>query len=268
MARSTRGGAACRASGAASGSGSGRARGGRAGGGGRGGRGGRGSGGRGGHGGRRVGYIPYEAPVFGPTQSLAFDSRNGADWNEALLDTPGIESIRFGGDFSVKDEHLLAIAVRPALGASLKSLSLGDADTGTGGSITNAGVVSLVTACPHLRVLTLDAAIKINDATLLKCCEACPSLERLRITGHDRVTGAVTGTSLKKLKTSQELAPQLKELVLYDQSENGVEALSKARRTLAIKVGRTMGDSMRAKSTGDCEVLFTYMGGKMVGIDI
>ncbi|KAG6833616.1 hypothetical protein H0H87_004243 [Tephrocybe sp. NHM501043] len=142
-------------------------------------------------------------PVFAPAQTLSFRATDEKDCNEVLLDTPGIEKIHFEEEFSVKDEHLVAIVARPALCASLKSLSIGDSDTGYGGKITNDGVVSIANACPNLRILWLDAALKINDATLISCCEACSNLESLRVTGHDRCNGAIDGsTALESVATA------------------------------------------------------------------
>ncbi|KAG5654639.1 hypothetical protein H0H81_009887 [Sphagnurus paluster] len=162
---------------------------------------------------------------------------------------PGIEKIYFGANFPVKDEHLAEIYSRPALAASLKALSLGDSDTGNGYYITDAAVIALASACPNLRVLSLDAVTNVTDAALIACCQACPALEMLRITGNDKVKGDIKGTSLEQLKASPNWAPNLKELALYYQDEYGtkfkkaLKALSKERKNLAIQTGETLGDT-------------------------
>ncbi|KAF5387790.1 hypothetical protein D9615_000048 [Tricholomella constricta] len=242
----------------------------------RGGRGGRGR--RGGRGGSR--YTPYEAPTIPAVKTLSFNgtyhNNNAIDWDESRLDMPGIEKIHFGVYFPVKDEHLHSIASRPALAASLKEVSLGDSDTGNGFHITDAAVIALVSACPRLRVLRLDAVTKVTDAALIACCQTCPALELLRITGNDKVKGSIKGTALVQLKDSPNFAPNLKELALYDQSsydskfEKALKALSRERKTLAIKTGNTVGDgiadNMVAAMSGG-ELTYTWVGGKMVVTD-
>ncbi|KAF8076002.1 hypothetical protein FPV67DRAFT_1470004 [Lyophyllum atratum] len=181
----------------------------------------RGRGRRGGRGGSN--YTPYEAPNIPAGKSLNFDggyhNNDITNWDESKLETPGIEKIHFGANFPVKDEHLACISSRPALATSLKFLSLGDSDTGNGYHVSDAAVIALASACPNLRVLMLDAVTSVSDAALLACVQACHYLERLRITGNDKVKGKVKGASLEQLKASPDLAPNLKELVLYDQDQ-------------------------------------------------
>lgn len=245
--------------------------------GGRRGRGGRGGPGRRGRGGSN--YTAYQVPNIPDSKTLRFDggyhNNDATNWDETKLDTPGIEKIHFGPNFPVKDQHLAAIYSRPALAASLKSLSLGDSDTGNGYYITEAAVIALVNACPNLRVLMLDAVTSLGDAALLACVQACPHLERLQITGNDKVKGKVNGTSLEQLKASPNLAPSLKELVLYDQPvlgrlDKAIKALSSERKTLAITTGDTLGDgiadNMIAAMTGG-ETTSTWLGGKIVRLE-
>ena len=128
------------------------------------------------------------------------------------------------------------------------------------------GILDLVGACPNLLVLSLDATTSLTDTALRGICESCPNLQSLRITGHDRHHGGIQGSSLKFLADHPEVAPGLRELVLYDQSESKIEkpmtALSKKRKTLAIKTGDT---GNREWDTG---ATFTMMNGKFVSIDI
>ncbi|KAJ7572592.1 hypothetical protein C8J56DRAFT_349838 [Mycena floridula] len=248
-----------------SGSGSSRARGSNRGrGGNRGGRGGRGGG---------SSYVPYSAPTFPASRTLSF--YNKSSWDESKLDAAGVEKIYFGADFDVTDAHLAAISSRPALAASLKSLSLGDSDTGNGFHLTDAAVIALANACSNIRVLSLDATTKITDAALFACCQACPVLESLRITGNDKVKGQIHGASLEQLKDSPTVAPNLQQLSLYDQPggakfTKALKALSKKRKQLIIQEGETLGDGIgdqmiAAMSGGN--MLGTWQGGKLVGID-
>lgn len=146
-----------------------------------------------------------------------------------------------GGTFP--SEHLQAIIARPQLAAGLQKLVLGDSDTGYGAYLSDAVVQTLVAATPNLRVLSLDACTQLSDTTLIVILTHCPLLERLAITGNDKVRGRLSGKGLKDLKAQPTIGLALKELVLYDQyvPEKECKALTKARKGLAVKTGESTG---------------------------
>ncbi|KAI0317885.1 hypothetical protein OF83DRAFT_91572 [Amylostereum chailletii] len=206
--------------------------------------GGRGSGrGRGRGGGASRRNEPYAPPAFSDDATLRFDSSTVPDF-AAKLDRAGVKSIHFGPDFSIRDEHLLAIAQRPQLAAGLEVLSLGDSDTGCGGQLSDDGVRTLLNAAPNLRSLSLDACTHLTPATLFCALESCPRLEHLRITGHDKSSGQINAKALKDLKAKPEVGTALRELVLYDQflgDDRAIVALTKARKKLTVRTGETSG---------------------------
>ncbi|KAG5645747.1 hypothetical protein DXG03_005284 [Asterophora parasitica] len=112
---------------------------------------------------------------------------------------------------------------------------------------------------------------------MMACCRGCPALELLQITGNDKVKGRIGGPALEELKATPALAPNLKELVLYDQNsyaknfEKALKGLSKERKTLAIKTGDSLGDGMAdnmiAAMTGGA-MTNTWVGGKLIKIDV
>lgn len=132
--------------------------------------------------------------------------------------------------------------------------------------MTDTGILDLVKPCPNLVVISLDATTALTDAALQGICQACPKLESLRITGHDKCHGGIRGPSLKFLAEHPEVAPNLQELMLYDQSEGRFEKamrkLSTTRKSLAIMTGDT------GEKEWDVGVTFTTVNGKIVSCDI
>ena len=163
--------------------------------------------------------------------------------DETKLDNPNLRIIHFGREFSITDVHLDAIRQRTALAMNLQELSLGHSDTGCGGAVTDEGIINLAKACPNLTVVCLDAVTNLTDAVLQGICQSCPSLTNLSIMGHDKRDGEIKGSSLKFLADHPEVAPNLKELVLYDQPHYTfskiMKELTTKRKGLVIKTGKT-----------------------------
>jgi hypothetical protein len=129
-------------------------------------------------------------------------------------------------------------------------LAAGDTDTGNGGYVRDeAAFIRFARLCSSMRVFRLEAFTSLSDATLLAIFEACPHVEMVQLTGHDKSHGKVVGSALKTLAKTPSWAPNLKALYLYDQSHKldaGVKVLSAARPTLWIFTGETLGNSMSA----------------------
>ncbi|KAJ7778709.1 hypothetical protein DFH07DRAFT_538274 [Mycena maculata] len=123
-----------------------------------------------------------------------------------------------------------------------------------------------------MRVFRLDAFTSLSDATLLAIFEACPRIEMVQLTGHDKSEGKVTGTALKQLARMPSWAPNLKALYLLDQTYKltaSVKALSAARPSLWIFTGETLGESMSAQIVASMDGgadTHTWLGGKIVSI--
>ncbi|KAK7693994.1 hypothetical protein QCA50_003570 [Cerrena zonata] len=163
--------------------------------------------------------------------------------------------IKFGSEFDIRDSRLDVIRTRPAVSSRLEQLLLGDPETGKGGQLSGEGVLNLVNACPNLVVVWLDSTTQLTDAALQGICQACPKLESLRITGHDKSSGSIRGSSMKFLAEHPEVAPKLKQLILYDQSyyntefQKALKKLSTTRKRLAITTGETCSSSWRDTSS-------------------
>lgn len=156
--------------------------------------------------------------------------------------------------------------------ASLEWLELGDSGTGHGGHLTNEAVQEFLFEAPKLRVLKLDACNALSDITLIRALEYCPSLELVRVTGHDKSPGNIRGPALHALKTRLNLGINLKELVLVDQSVNDeeVEELTFVRKGLAVLTGDTVGSgvtSQMAAATNGGGLIVTYYDGRMADFD-
>lgn len=93
-------------------------------------------------------------------------------------------AISLGPDFGVKDAHLDAIGSK--LGGSLLSMQLGSSDTGDGVHLSQLAVTRFVRRCPNLLVLKLESAVGVDDETFKAIVKACPKLQQLTVTGHDR----------------------------------------------------------------------------------
>lgn len=246
--------------------------------------GGRARGSRGGRGGGRGGassrYTPYSPPTIPSSRVCMFLGPGGYSsapppFDESRLDASGIEKVHFSGSFDVQDSHLDAIRSRPALAARLKALVLGDSDNGYGTYISDQTIMALANACPNLVYINLESVNRLTDDALIAICQACPLLESLRITGHDKSRGSIEGEGLKFLTENPTVAPNLKDLNLMDQrvNEKVLKLLSKTRKTLAIASGESLGngisDNMVAAMSGGA-ISQVMLGGKMVsfGMDM
>lgn len=220
---------------------------------------------------------PNPPPRYSASQTLTFGSYSGIPWNEEALNAPGIKKIHFSPSFEIQNAHLDAIRSRPALAASLQSLSLGDSDTGNGFYLSDQAVINFANACTNLVICQLDATTKLTDAALIAICQSCTSLETLQITGNDKSRGSLRGEGFTFLAENPTIAPNLKQLVLLDQNtdekkcKQALKQLSVKRESLAIHTGETLGDGMAdqmiaAMSGGaGSEVM---MGGKFVSYDV
>ncbi|KAF7359160.1 hypothetical protein MSAN_01257600 [Mycena sanguinolenta] len=193
------------------------------------------------------------------------------DWD--LLDNPSVVNVQFGVNFGIEDSHIAGFIARPVVCRRLLRFAAGDPNTGNGGGVRNeAAFIQFVRLCPNIRVFRLDAFTSLSDTTLLAIFEACPHIEMVQLTGHDKVHGSVSGTALKTLARAPHLAPNLKALYLYDQSDShqSLKALSKARPRLWIHTGEMLGNSMSAQllaaEPGGEAITNTWLGGKIVSI--
>ncbi|KAK7035860.1 hypothetical protein R3P38DRAFT_2909401 [Favolaschia claudopus] len=140
------------------------------------------------------------------------------------------------------DSHIAQFCAHPAVCRRLQRFTAGDSNTGCGRGVWDE-----------------DVFIRFH----------WPNIEMICLTGHDKVHGNVSGTALKTLASRPYLAPKLKSLSLIDQQtgvQSGVKVLSRARPMLWIYTGDTVGNSMAAQSLGEEEQMFTWLGGKIVGV--
>ncbi|KAJ6500689.1 hypothetical protein C8R45DRAFT_978632 [Mycena sanguinolenta] len=193
------------------------------------------------------------------------------DWD--LLDNPAVVNVQFGVDFGIEDSHIAGFIARPAVCGRLLRFAAGDPGTGNGGGVCNEGAfIQFVRLCSNIRVFRIEAFTSLSDATLLAIFEACPHIEMVQLSGHDKRHGGVNGTALTALARAPHLAPNLKALYLYDQSDSfeSVQALSKARPTLWIVSGETLGNSMSAQllaaQPGNEAMTSTWRGGNIVSM--
>ncbi|KAJ7771459.1 hypothetical protein B0H16DRAFT_185276 [Mycena metata] len=201
----------------------------------------------------------YEEPRFSARQTASYERNsyslvNGLrretffDWD--LLENVSVLNLKFGPNFSIEDSHVAGLAARPEVCQRLQRFAAGDPGTGCGGDVRNEGAfIQFVRRCSSMRVFRLEAFTTLSDATLLAIFEACPRIEMVQLTGHDKAQGRLTGSALKTLARTPAWAPRLKAMYLYDQSSKidaGVKALSAARPTVWISTGETVGTSMSA----------------------
>ncbi|KAJ7491111.1 hypothetical protein FB451DRAFT_1222078 [Mycena latifolia] len=225
----------------------------------------------------------YREPTFS-TRQTAHYARNSYshennvrretffDWD--LLDNPSVFNVHFGANFSIEDSHIAGFSARPDLCRRLQRFAAGDTDTGNGGAVRNeAAFIQFVQFCSSMRVFRLEAFTSLSDATLSAIFEACPRIEMIQLTGHDKSHGKVTGTALKKLAKTPSWAPNLQALYLLDQTHKldaSVKVLSAARPRLWIFTGETLGNSMSAQmlaaTPGGEADTHTWLGGKIVSI--
>ncbi|KAK7024017.1 hypothetical protein R3P38DRAFT_2955892 [Favolaschia claudopus] len=220
----------------------------------------------------------YQEPTFSPRQTVRF-ARNSysltdnnrreifADWD--LLENPSTINVQFGPDFHIKDSHIAQFCAHPAICRRIQRFTAGDSDTGCGSGVGEEVFVRFVKLCSTMRVFRLDSFTSLSDASLLTIFEHCPNIEMICLAGNDKVHGNVSGTALKTLASRPYLAPKLKSLSLIDQQtgvQSGVKVLSRARPMLWIYTGDTVGNSMAAQSLGEEEQMFTWLGGKIVGV--
>ncbi|KAJ7144926.1 hypothetical protein C8R43DRAFT_559887 [Mycena crocata] len=211
----------------------------------------------------------YPEPVFSARQTAHYERNSYSvvndvrresffDWD--LLDNPSVLNATFGVNFSIEDTHIAGFAARPDICRRLQRFTAGDSDTGVGGGVRNeAAFIQFVRLCASMRVFRLEAFNSLTDATLVAIFEACPRIEMVQLTGHDKSPGHVIGTALMQLARMPSWAPNLKALLLLDQHglDASVKALSKARPTLWIHTGESGDDDASA---------YKWLGGKIVSV--
>ncbi|KAF7359159.1 hypothetical protein MSAN_01257500 [Mycena sanguinolenta] len=110
------------------------------------------------------------------------------DWD--LLDSPSVVNVQFRVNFGIEDSHIAGFIARPAVCGRLLRFSAGDPNTGNGGGVRNeAAFVQFVRLCTNIRVFRLDAFTSLSDVTLLAIFEACPHIEMVQLSGHDKMRG-------------------------------------------------------------------------------
>lgn len=102
-------------------------------------------------------------------------------------DASCISAVTFGAGFHVRDEHLRRLA--DALGSQLRSLRLGDTDTGDGVFVTDEAVKHVASKCPGLEELALEGCVGVSDAGFTAVLSSLSGLRELHLTGHDRSSG-------------------------------------------------------------------------------
>ena len=187
--------------------------------------------------------------------------------------------------------HIEQLAIkRPSLCARLQRFSAGDSDTGHGGSVTNeAAFTKFIERCPSLKVVRLEAFTRLTDKTLLAILQTCKGIEKIHLSGNDKIPGGLKGTALQTLGDQPSLAPSLRCLELWDQPyelRKIIKVVSKARPNLWIHTGDTLGDSLAdvsdsffysdsllraiqnvvAAMSGDVST-YTWLGGKIIHTD-
>ncbi|KAL2444119.1 hypothetical protein ABEF95_015065 [Exophiala dermatitidis] len=142
--------------------------------------------------------------------------------------------------------HLDAIvATGSSFCHSLEHFEAGDAETGQGARMRDAGVVRFAKACPNLIHVSLDGATHLGDESLLGLFENCPKLRYVHFSGNDKVAGNLKGVALDALREKHDMAKQLIKLRLTDQTlyekkfDKAVKDLSTKRKKLAIEIGNT-----------------------------
>ncbi|KAI4276471.1 MAG: hypothetical protein L6R38_005661 [Xanthoria sp. 2 TBL-2021] len=139
--------------------------------------------------------------------------------------------------------HLDAIlSLGPALCQSIQHLESRDSDTGRGKKITDQAVTKDAAALLHV---SLSAATRLSDDSLLAFFTHCPDLRYISIDGNDRVSGSVKGPALDALREQPNLGKKLDTVRLADQPEynqkfnTAIKKVSAARKKLVIQVGCT-----------------------------
>ncbi|KAG2446736.1 hypothetical protein HYH02_008297 [Chlamydomonas schloesseri] len=158
-------------------------------------------------------------------------------------DASSISAVTFGAGFHVRDEHLRKLA--DAIGPQLRSLRLGDTDTGDGVFVTDAAVKHVAAKCHGLEELALEACVGVTDAGFSAVLNSLSSLRELHLTGHDRSSGMLTCKGLSPLIHGGAL-PNLRQLYITDQIAvkfETVQRLIRRRKDLQVLAGETDGDS-------------------------
>ncbi|PNW86379.1 hypothetical protein CHLRE_02g084100v5 [Chlamydomonas reinhardtii] len=158
-------------------------------------------------------------------------------------DASCISAVTFGAGFHVRDEHLRRLA--DALGSQLRSLRLGDTDTGDGVFVTDEAVKHVASKCPGLEELALEGCVGVSDAGFTAVLSSLSGLRELHLTGHDRSSGMLTCKGLSPLINGGAL-PNLRQLYITDQMAvkfETVQRLIRRRKDVQVLAGETDGDS-------------------------
>ncbi|KAF3935076.1 hypothetical protein ABW20_dc0109683 [Dactylellina cionopaga] len=141
------------------------------------------------------------------------------------------QEFRFEKAFGyVLNIHLQTITSRENLAKNISYLSIDNASL-----LTDEAIFGLGTFC-NPKVIILNSAFNVTDASFIGLCINCKRLEYLEITGHYTKLGRLANSSLRMLLDSPTLGPNLNEVVIryQDVSSQAVLELSRARPALAI----------------------------------
>ncbi|KAI8816097.1 uncharacterized protein EV422DRAFT_610357 [Fimicolochytrium jonesii] len=144
-------------------------------------------------------------------------------------------SVRFGDDFSIRDEYVRELAKACP---KLTSFSAGNCDDGHGVPVTDAAIMEMAQHCKDLQKLHLHSHTNITDAAAVGVGQVCHMLEHVEITRHDRSQGKITQKFRQELAVTPALAPNLPQLTVIDQQVgDAVGLLKKNRPVLRITYG-------------------------------
>lgn len=108
-----------------------------------------------------------------------------------------------------------------------------------------------VRMCKALRVINIEAFISLTDKTLLAIVDYCPLIESIHISGNVKVFGKVITASPDighKPREESEMSRNHRSTSRWRRRASEETFIVKARPTLLIKTGSTLGDGMGAVS--------------------
>eukprot|EP01084_Bolivina_argentea_P318921 553183_1 len=197
-------------------------------------------------------------PVTPPPLTHTIYARSGMEneWNNILTKSKQYKHLDFRFSCGCSDKKFGNQSTLPKLlkmmvdivGNSINTFIIGDEECGYPAHYLNSDQWCYIfSKCPNLVKIELESTYNANDNVFDAIVKYCPNIQKLKITGNDKISGELTNKSILKLANNVNCLSKLTKLIVNDQWEIGfeyIQKLNKKRPLIKVIAGESDGYSM------------------------